>query len=452
MWTGNGRQLGALAVYYQMTGDKAWKKTGQGIVDRLDQLAIKAGDIAFPRFIFSPAEKLSAEEIKKAAAAMNEQSVSESEKNTALWQTWIITGLAQFYKATHYEPAARLARQLANYMRQSKYIEDWKSHFHCITLGIQAFLELAQATGDREMGGAPRKQYEIAKSGTRSIAIPEIGYFINEQGGSTGFMEGCSIADMTAIAVKLAQMGFGDQSYEDIDRYTRNLLTEDQITHPGLVAEYTRKLQEQGKAKPAPVIWTHLTDRINERWVGSWNLHFRANDHFAVDYWDPCCTGNCSRAIYYAWESILDYNKGQGELRVNLLLNRASPWADIDSYIPYQGRVEIKVKKTVNILKLRMNDWIGRGKVACTVDGKARPSRGKATTWRRARSKPARRSCWSSRSPSASRNSIPLIRRTDSPSAATAVNVEAQGAFVPLFQRDYYRSSQPRYMKVKRFV
>ena len=49
----------------------------------------------------------------------------------------------------------------------------------------------------------------MAKSGKRSIAIPAIGYFVNEHGSDR--MEGCVIGDMTALAVKLTQMGLGDQ-------------------------------------------------------------------------------------------------------------------------------------------------------------------------------------------------------------------------------------------------
>ena len=29
---------------------------------------------------------------------------------------------------------------------------------------------------------------------------------------------------------------------------------------------------------------------------------------------------------------------------MNLLLNRASPWIDVDSYLPYEGRVQLKNK------------------------------------------------------------------------------------------------------------
>ena len=48
-----------------------------------------------------------------------------------------------------------------------------------------------------------------------------------------------------------------------------------------------------------------------------------------------CCAGNCARTIYYVWEHMVDFQGGH--LRVNLLLNRASPWVDVHSYIPYAG-------------------------------------------------------------------------------------------------------------------
>ena len=58
------------------------------------------------------------------------------------------------------------------------------------------------------------------------------------------------------------------------------------------------------------------------------------------------------------------------ELTVNLLLNRASPWADIDSYIPYQGHVEIRIKQPCQSIKIRVNRWIEKTKVACQLGKK----------------------------------------------------------------------------------
>ena len=43
--------------------------------------------------------------------------------------------------------------------------------------------------------------------------------------------------------------------------------------------------------------------------------------------------------------------------QVNLLLNRASPWLDIDSYLPYAGKVVVK-NKTARTISLRIPRWV----------------------------------------------------------------------------------------------
>ena len=58
--------------------------------------------------------------------------------------------------------------------------------------------------------------------------------------------------------------------------------------------------------------------------------------------------------MYRIWQRIQRYTAGK--LRVNLLLNHASPWADIDSYIPYTGRVDVKIKQPVD-LSVRIPEW-----------------------------------------------------------------------------------------------
>jgi len=50
----------------------------------------------------------------------------------------------------------------------------------------------------------------------------------------------------------------------------------------------------------------------------------------------------CTRTLYYIWEHMLHHEKDQ--LRVSLLLNRARV-GGLYSYIPYQGRVDLKMKE-----------------------------------------------------------------------------------------------------------
>ena len=51
-----------------------------------------------------------------------------------------------------------------------------------------------------------------------------------------------------------------------------------------------------------------------------------------------CCTANGAVGLYYAWHGITRFDQSSGTATVNLLLNRAAPWLDVDSWLPYEGR------------------------------------------------------------------------------------------------------------------
>ena len=78
-----------------------------------------------------------------------------------------------------------------------------------------------------------------------------------------------------------------------------------------------------------------------------------------------CCTGNAARALFYVWDSIVVPEAGC--VRINLLLNRASPWVDVDSHLPYEGRVCLHIKKAPTIA-LRIPQWTRREEVRCKVN------------------------------------------------------------------------------------
>jgi len=70
--------------------------------------------------------------------------------------------------------------------------------------------------------------------------------------------------------------------------------------------------------------------------------------------------------LFYAWDAIVRYQDGIA--RINLLLNRASPWLDIDSYLPYEGKVKIR-NKTAKEAYIRIPLWADKNSVHVTLSG-----------------------------------------------------------------------------------
>jgi DUF1680 family protein len=177
-----------------------------------------------------------------------------------------------------------------------------------------------------------------------------------------------------------------------------------------------------------------------------------ANDLFVGNSWGigHCCTANGSRALYYVWDRILRYEGGK--LRVNLLLNRASRWADVDSYIPYQGRVDVKVKQPVD-LSIRIPEWVTPGETRCQVSGDERELEWDERYAQVGALKPG----------DVATLSFPIFERTDVVhiekerftlvrKGNEVVSIEPSGRYYPLYQRQHYREDTPRWRKVSRFI
>jgi hypothetical protein len=164
---------------------------------------------------------------------------------------------------------------------------------------------------------------------------------------------------MVALAIKLTDAGVGDY-WEDIDQYIRNQLVEQQLVD----GELLKKVSEGGSQYMiAPPKET--SDRVIERNLGAFIGDYNKLTVLTNSWVMHCCTANGTQALYYAWESIVrcedDFAK------INLLLNRASPWLDIDSYLPYEGKVVIK-NKTAKKIAVRIPRWVNKRQVQFRVN------------------------------------------------------------------------------------
>ena len=267
-----GRILNVFTIYYLRDKNPMWLEAMRKMVDAFGRLTIDKGDYAYmPLRVYEPGAKI------PAGAPMPLEMGAEELGGR------FIGGLAEYYGVSGYEPARKLDEKLVNYFRHhAKYYDEQGryaqagtnntlrtglGHFAGHSHGICFMLEYAIATHDRELIEFVNKSYEWAKANTYGCL--ETGWFPEIVEPAHSWSEPCCYADMVAQALKLTELGAGDY-WDDADRWIRNQLVEGQSEGGG--------------------------------------------------YGPGCCTGNATRALYYAWSRILGCK--DGNLRVNLLMNR----------------------------------------------------------------------------------------------------------------------------------
>jgi hypothetical protein len=295
------------------------------------------------------------------------------------WGGWALQGLTQLYLATHISDALELAGKLAHYFRDHAMIFDKDGHFlarhppsegsalhfHHNANVLEGLSAYALAANDHEIASFAKSSYEWA----RVTGSPLVGFFpeyINDWPDDRPYIdcETCCTADMIQLAMTLSEARQGDY-WDDVDRYVRNQFIEMQLLDNKWIDQMTAELP------PTPIEANEDGDRVSERIIGSFASWASANDWYIEG--SPgttfCCIGNGGRALYYVWEKMIGMKNGT--LTINLLFNRASPWADVSSYVPYEGQVDVKMKVAGN-LEIRIPEWVKPNDVSGFVNGSQR--------------------------------------------------------------------------------
>jgi hypothetical protein len=372
------RCLGTMTVYYLRDHNPTWKQAGERMVQRLSALALNQGDYSYlPDGNFEPNGKVGKN--PKMPAGLD-----AIELNGRLSQ-----GLSQYYRATGYEPALNLAKRLVTYFRhhsgtfdeQGRFLwadsdrnslgwgysakyETIGGHAHGRAIGLLSMLEYAAAAGDRDTMQFVKTSFEWAKGQEASPfgVSTLVGWFPEWYYPQYPSCEACMAADMTALALKLSAAGLGDY-WDEVERWVRNNFAEQQLTS----ADWVYRMAERQPRRPVPP--HSVAEHMPERNVGAFAGWSSGNDWVVNGGIMHCCTGNSTRTIYYIWQHSLQH--AGDELRVNLLLNRASQWADVHSYIPYTGRVDLRIKAPLKSLTVRAPEWVktGSGEIRAQVNG-----------------------------------------------------------------------------------
>jgi len=428
-----GRYLVAASVHFAIEGDPEWQDLARDYVARIRGFVDK-GEYGY----FAPPPT----------------------GWGATFLGWGVQGLTQVFRSTGDPLAGHYAKKLAYYLKdhaqvlgpEGQFLARHDSpkgpalHFHHNANALESLSEYALAFDDRPMGEFARKGYLWA----RARGSPLVGFFpeyLDDWPDDRGVVdcEACCTADMIQLALNLTRAGLADY-WDDVDRYVRNQFAEMQITDTGRLASLA------ARSPTVPVGQDEDAEGMPDRLLGDFAGWSGANDFYigvgpGIQH---CCLGNCSRALYAVWANILDWHAGS--LRVNLLLNRASAWADLNSYIPYEGRAEIRLKQDCTLL-IRIPEWATASEVRCAVNEVRR-----ALEWegRYAVVGPVGRG-------DVVRLEFPLSERTVTETIGgltytltlrgnEVVEIQPPGRNYPYYQRQPYRSGQARWRVATRFV
>ena len=189
--------------------------------------------------------------------------------------------------------------------------------------------------------------------------------------------EGCATVDMVRAGVELGRAGFVE-SWDMVERFTRNYMTQAQIQHP--VAPFSLQgvplndVSRDGiECEPEA-----LRDRrdIHSRCVGALAGWGAPNDvldphgRFAMCI-QNCCSGHLPLGMLDVWEQTA-VREPDG-IRVNLLFDHENDDCSVKDHQPAEGRLDVRMKRA-GAVRVRIPDWAPDAKVKISVDGRVVPT------------------------------------------------------------------------------
>ena len=241
-----------------------------------------------------------------------------------------------------------------------------KVNFHSILFALAGILRVGTYTGNKKYIAWAKKMYDsiVKHWGT------DFGWVAEHPNNSKLDWEGakqsgetCTTVDYIDTAIRLALAGYPEY-WNHAERYARNYLQEAQLKDISWMKPGVKKKRSHRK-----FVYGDIPNMVKGCYVG-WgapndfvNPHARKSGMHALQH---CCGPHGAIGNFLVWHHIITKNdKG---LSVNFAISRDSKWATVDSYQPYQGRVDVTMKVNDN-LQIRVPDWAAKNKIKLSIDG-----------------------------------------------------------------------------------
>ncbi|MDO8686504.1 MAG: hypothetical protein Q7J78_07535, partial [Clostridiales bacterium] len=364
----------ALMQRYQRDNDPYMLEVAGKLINALVNIAIYKDDYAYypatfgQRFEFSYYSKTGWPDTKEA-----EHELASAEGAVTCYISMIIRALSRYYSITKDNKVLDLAGRLTKYILKPQFwlgnIERWssegsgfndvwtghggaqrkpaalyKAHTAGVAYTLEGLIDYALVAQDDYVKDFVRQGYEFM----RNLGLAKIGMW--GENIAHGYAAG--------IAIKLSDAGAGDY-WEDVDQYIRNCMVEDQLNDVGILKEFCRE-----RNVPA-----EISEFITERMVGGLVHNGNLDRNGTLDPTSNMAEITCpyQEPFYYVWEGITRYKDGMAQ--INLLLNRVSSWLDLESHLPYEGKVVIR-NKTARHIAVRIPKWVDKSMINSLINGK----------------------------------------------------------------------------------
>lgn len=377
---GDSRLLCGMDWYYQHTGDEMWKQQMKRTAERMLELAVVKEDYAYYPNVGCGNDFSYPRQSGWIHTNEPQTPYEGAEGATTFHLALPIRGWVRWYRFSGDERMIDMSRRFVNFVMLPKFWgavmetdphygaqrAHWWGHFHGNLAALRALLEYGIVVNDYRVKEFVRDGYEWAR------------HHLCVRLGLTSSLEGCVTGDLLALGIQLSDAGMGD-FWDDVDHVVRNSLCEAQASDPDLL----RKIGDVSPERPKDSAWgavidsrfshgilkkplpgQECTDNVIERSIGGFCHLLGAR--YQAPFLMHCCTANGNQGFYYAWEAIVRHCDGVAT--INLLLSRFSPWLNIESYMPYEGKVVIK-NKTVRRINVRIPPWVNRSHLRCKVNG-----------------------------------------------------------------------------------
>jgi len=300
-----------------------------------------------------------------------------------------------------------------------------EGHFHSRAVTLLGVIRYGHAQRDASALEWGRRVFERALGyGTSFGWFPERLVKSRAHGCET-----CAIVDMMESAIWLAKSGHSAY-WEHAERFLRNQLLESQVTRTDWIRSAPPD-QVDGE-------W-ETTENVAQRALGGFAGWSQPNDLVSkvMHQWDlyTCCSAQGVRGLFNAWTHAATFE--QGTLSVNLLINSVGEHATVKSWLPTEGRLEVRLHREASV-RIRVPSWVDPRTFALEVDGQSVPLRFTDSVFVRTDPLPAG---------SVVRASFPVATRTTSETVLdttfraewrgdTVISMSPGGTRVPLYQRE----------------